>query len=445
MRFCRVLRRFFLPFIGIAILLGQAAAPQVLKAEDAAPAAVIYRSPSERPAYAVLVDKSEQRLHLYRIDRGLERVFTMRCSTGENKGAKTRSGDRKTPEGVYFFTNAYEQKDLSPIYGTRAFPIDYPNSLDRLRGLTGNSIWLHGTNKPIRDRDSNGCIALQNEDIDRLAPYITLYDTPIIIQKKLEMTADETGRKRFAGRVQELLEGYREALVHGSYHDYLSFYDDAFLPEIDWWTEWEGRKVALTGEKRTLGIEFGDTAVYRHGDMAVATVSQTLLVDDTRIPVGVKTLFLSVGDGGLHIVAEAFSGLNGEDMNAAGNPLVIAANSFHPMADTRTEIADMIEDWLKAWSAKDIDQYGAFYARDFSSQGMGLDSWIAYKRDLNKKYDYIKVTSDRLRIKNGDKRATASFVQTYEASGYRAVGMKSLLLKRENGQWKIYRETFRRK
>jgi hypothetical protein len=64
---------------------------------------------------------------------------------------------------------------------------------------------------------------------------------------------------------------------------------------------------------------------------------------------------------------------------------------------------------------------------------------------LNRKYKSIRVSVKDLKIKNGKKRSSAVFYQTYVSDRYRATGKKELLFKRENGQWKIYRETWKKK
>jgi len=121
---------------------------------------LIYLGQEQENRHAIIVDKATQTLFLYTHNDQilLEKQYV--CSTGEKKGAKQKSGDSKTPEGVYFFVKDYPDRDLSETYGTRAFPMDYPNVLDRINGHTGNSIWLHGTNKPITPRDSNGCMMI---------------------------------------------------------------------------------------------------------------------------------------------------------------------------------------------------------------------------------------------------------------------------------------------
>ncbi|MBU2521702.1 MAG: L,D-transpeptidase family protein [Proteobacteria bacterium] len=97
------------------------------------PAMLVSCSTEQGNEYAMVVEKDTQCLFLYKYDEKMyNEINRFKCSTGETPGAKSVSGDKRTPEGVYFFTQEYKKRDLAPIYGTRAFPTDYPNILDRI-------------------------------------------------------------------------------------------------------------------------------------------------------------------------------------------------------------------------------------------------------------------------------------------------------------------------
>ncbi|MCK5348925.1 MAG: L,D-transpeptidase, partial [Desulfobacula sp.] len=187
---------------------------------------------------AILVEKSSQQAFLYsHVGTKIIKKLQFSCSTGEAYGNKEKSGDKKTPEGVYFIKDKYEDKDLSPIYGKKAFPIDYPNFMDKVDNRSGNNIWLHGTNKVLKAMDSNGCVAMVDDNILNISEYVAINETPVIIVNKLSMT----DRDRLSSQntmIQEWFDGWTDAINKGSYHDYLSLYDDSYLPEILWWKKW---------------------------------------------------------------------------------------------------------------------------------------------------------------------------------------------------------------
>ena len=52
---------------------------------------------------------------------------------GQKDGDKLVEGDKRTPEGVYFFQTAMDGKRVNyNEYGNRIFTLDYPNYFDRL-------------------------------------------------------------------------------------------------------------------------------------------------------------------------------------------------------------------------------------------------------------------------------------------------------------------------
>ena len=69
---------------------------------------------------------------------------------------------------------------------------------------------------------------------------------------------------------------------------------------------------------------------------------------------------------------------------------------------------------------------------------------MQYKKQLSEKYSYIRVTREKLRTNMGKERATVQFIQKYESNRHKAVGVKRLELKQEDGQWKIFREIWKR-
>ncbi len=95
--------------------------------------APLLKWPEQGSPYAVLVDKSKQEVSLYHKDNPFKPLKTYPASTGENDGPKSKMNDRKTPEGIYFFTDSFVDRELAPIYGVRAFPLTTPTPSTRPR------------------------------------------------------------------------------------------------------------------------------------------------------------------------------------------------------------------------------------------------------------------------------------------------------------------------
>lgn len=401
---------------------------------------------------AIIVEKASQRLMLYSFDGTYRNIMNFDCSTGEIAGAKTRAGDKKTPEGIYFFLQAHEKKYLSAVYGDRAFPMDYPNLMDRLHDHKGNSIWMHGTNKTIQPMNSNGCIVLDNDDINTLSPYVTLNRTPIIVVEKVRYVPAQQNRV-VGEQLTELLQDWNQAISSGTYQEYLTFYDAEYVPDISWWPAWlkTQKRLSESGTSPVVGME--PPVIVKDNEVYVALFDQVVTLGGRSLPVGTRKLFIAKDEDRFRIVGDEFQPQVLEPKPAKPEyPLLAACLSMKPEMESGPkkgaaddqEIAGLIEDWLQAWSSKDIDRYGSHYSKGFQAEGMNLDNWLKYKRQLSRKYEYIKISKKNLAIDRGENTSTASFVQEYESSGYKAVGKKRLLLKREGGRWKIYRETWKR-
>ena len=136
---------------------------------------------------AVVVDKLHRRLVLYRAGREVAAYSAEFGGGGLER--KLYSGDRATPEGRYRVT---VKKAPGATKYHLALLIDYPNAEDRRRyreaaaegavpagaGI-GGLIEIHGDGGTGRDW-TDGCVALHNDDMDRLFPQVTV-GTPVTI------------------------------------------------------------------------------------------------------------------------------------------------------------------------------------------------------------------------------------------------------------------------
>jgi hypothetical protein len=359
--------------------------------------------------YVIAVEKESQQLFVYSCAGTCTQVLRFACSTGRSQGAKAVQGDNKTPEGIYFFVNIHEQKDLAPIYGIRAFVTDYPNSTDRSNSRTGSEIWLHGTNKVLKDRDSSGCVVMENENIQTISQYITLNRTPMIIVEKLSYSPDPA----VSESLRKLVAGWTQALQSGSYHKYLQFYDDEYLPDMSWWLKWnKARKDAVSLESGRLGI-------FKYGDKYMAITEQSVKSAEKQTTIGMRKLFIAKKAEEFRIIGDEYQGI----ASYTEHPLLAAARmvktvpvaaSSEPLSATDQDgIGQMLDQWLSAWSSKDIGQYSEFYASDFHSQGMDKTAWLKYKENLNRKYRYIRVSKRDVTIRKDNSHIIVSFMQSY--------------------------------
>lgn len=221
---------------------------------------------SKNTAYALVVDKGKNRLYVYRnAGPGLppELVVDFYIVLGKVSGDKVFEGDLKTPNGVYFVTSYFPDEKLPPLYGSGAFPVNYPNELDRRRNKTGSGIWLHGTDKSLYSRpplDSEGCVVLTNDEFRRIAQYVEVGRTPVIISEGVEWISSREWLDRNI-ELQAVLETWRQSWEKANVDAYLQMYSQ------DFWTKgydsrsWSAYKKLVFRGKTYQKIDLSDISL----------------------------------------------------------------------------------------------------------------------------------------------------------------------------------------
>lgn len=182
---------------------------------DRVPRYLLRMGPSQR--HAIVVDASRYRAFVFENANGTPRlVEDFYATLGKNGIEKLREGDRKTPIGVYHVTSLIPGAKLPDLYGWGALPISYPNEWDRLAGRTGYGIWLHGVPSDTyarAPRASDGCLALANPDIERLAQRVQVGATPVIIADRVEWVTSAAARAESAKSRNSSRRGARTGRV----------------------------------------------------------------------------------------------------------------------------------------------------------------------------------------------------------------------------------------
>lgn len=385
----------------------------------------------------ILVDKDSQKLYFLKKEEGkaFKIIHELNCSTGKKIGDKNKSGDAKTPEGVYYITGHHLDRYLAPVYGTRAFTLDYPNFIDKAEGKNGYNIWIHGTDKdPLEKRTTNGCVALANNDIDKLKNIIRVGKTPVIIKKKIDFTDFETSENETGIKIKEFFSDWQKSLTAGSYHTYLSFYADDFLPDISWWMDWRSKRKKLP-EIVSMGNK--NLKIFRE-DKGLYTIwfDEFMGSKENNVVLGHRKLFVKSIDNKFKIIADFYSD--------SKTDLLTAAVKLDKDLNFDANIKKFIADWSRAWSNKDIKMYSKSYSSKFYSDGMNKKQWISHKKRLNKKYRYISVEVENIKVQTDGEYMVAEFLQKYKSSGFSATGVKTLILKQEKDSWKIFKEMWKK-
>lgn len=215
---------------------------------------------------AILVDKSANRLYVFEKEETgqlLVQIKDFYISTGKLIGDKKVKGDLRTPEGVYFVTSWINPEKLPDKYGIGAFPVNYPNELDKHNGKTGYGIWLHGTDKGYYSRpprDSEGCVVLTNIDLESLKSHIEPGVTPVVIANEVEwIKHDEWINERES--LLQAIENWRLDWQSMDVDKYLSHYGTDFWSVSHNLKSWSSRKRYLAKNKIFQKIALTDMSL----------------------------------------------------------------------------------------------------------------------------------------------------------------------------------------
>lgn len=111
----------------------------------------------------------------------------------------------------------------------------------------------------------------------------------------------------------------------------------------------------------------------------------------------------------------------------------------------RDALLARIEAWRQAWMSRDTASYLAYYAEDFTTQGMDRRAFAAHKHRVNaaKKFIEVQLRDISLFRYPGTEEPLwlAEFTMDYRSDNYRVTAQKQQFWKRTaDGTWKVFRE-----
>jgi tetratricopeptide (TPR) repeat protein len=129
----------------------------------------------------------------------------------------------------------------------------------------------------------------------------------------------------------------------------------------------------------------------------------------------------------------------------AERPAAKAESAARGVGDAKPDeaaIVAAIQQWAAAWSSKDFKRYLAAYSDRFEPQQFpSRTAWEAHRRPRVTRPDLEEVKVSDIRVKvlpGGD--AEVKFRQRYEAGNLKLNSVKTAVMTREAGAWKILRE-----
>ncbi len=217
-----------------------------------------------------LVDKGRSRMFVYERDAqgGWQRISDEYVVTGAIAGDKLKEGDKRTPNGVYRFVQKLAGKQLPDRYGPVAFPIDYPNALDRLHHKNGGGIWMHGYALGVGrrpPRDTKGCFALPNARLLAMADHVHLGQSWVVVGEHLAF-GDGKARQALADSVRAALQAWSRDWSSRDVDAYLAHYHPNFHSETRDLAAWSAYKRRVNTSKSYIHVALDDFTIIRVPD-----------------------------------------------------------------------------------------------------------------------------------------------------------------------------------
>ncbi|MBY0575442.1 MAG: L,D-transpeptidase [Gallionellaceae bacterium] len=232
-----------------------------------------------RQKYALVVDTSRATLFVYENVNGEPHYVTdFYVTIGKLGSEKVSKGDQRTPIGVYFVKAELPKNKLADMYGSGAYPISYPNEWDRKNGRSGNGIWLHGTPSDTYSRPpraSNGCVVLANDDLNKLAPYLQVGITPVIITNQMDWSNEHDQGERDA--LLHEIEQWRKDWSSLDTGAYLKHYARSFSSDNMNIAAWSKQKQTVNSAKSWIKVNLSRVSVFTYPEqpnMAVVNFEQ---------------------------------------------------------------------------------------------------------------------------------------------------------------------------
>lgn len=269
---------------------------------------------SSSSPYALLVDKGQRTLTVWKWNgEKPELVKAYPTDIGRNDGPKSSEGDRKTPEGVYFFQNVRDKGLDFSLYGSKAYETDYPNYFDRLEKKTGTGIWLHAVpDSQTLWRGSRGCVVVRNKVIEEIGQYIALKTTPMVVQPKIDyLTVEEWNSER--QKMIDWLEKWRAAWMTKDLDKYMAYYSENFHSLGMNKSKWRRYKSGLSDKYTFIKVNLTNIQAFKHQDKFMIRFMQEY-ASDQKQDFGEKILYVQDIPSGMGIVGEQWNAKTQADL-----------------------------------------------------------------------------------------------------------------------------------
>lgn len=378
----------------------------------------------------VLIDKSEKKLYDLSVKGdNLTTENTFPIIYGINEGDKIVSGDGKTPEGIYYIKSWIPGSSLvkqygnyGKIYGAGAFPLTYPNPVDKIRKKTGYGIWIHGIDPEDSKETTQGCVAMHNDNLAALHKSISAKDPVIITDKILLLTKDEYNMLR--NNYFNIFDGFIKSWQENDYNTFKNYIHKDFKGQGKNASAYLASKKYLMNRFKDRVIKTDNTKIFIQNNYNFLIDTQQFYCAQNITSYGNKRYYFTVDNGQAKLISEE-------------------ATSLNPNNLIYNYIQTFLQDWADAWRSADPDKYITFYSDNFKNGWMNKNDWYTYKKSLFEKAGVITLEITNITWNSDNNIYKASFKQKYSGGTVSDFGTKTIVFEGCPGSFKIISETWK--
>lgn len=358
----------------------------------------------------ILVDKGQD--EFFYLEKHGDEVTRLHYPSihGEKEGDKQVQGDLKTPEGVYFVRGKIQVPLDFEMYGDHAYPLNYPNPIDVLRGKTGGGIWIHSKGNPIEGQATQGCVAIDLADIKALDKYLQA-GTPVVIAQGIRSSFHKD---------KELEKKHVQSSEPAKEH--------AEAPVL---SEAEAELLAQSG---TLGANALEVMEEKEQDFT-QMLGSFISSDNSEKSEQVQG---AQGEENQAVDTAAEQNVKPQEPAIEEKP---AAREEAVYADNSQD-ADFIRqatyDWNNAWAERSEEFFDFYDTEKYSRTSGSFAKFKANKEGLFSTLSWIYIAVDDVEVLEGPDYFVSWFKQYYVAPNHKTEGIRRLYwMKDDSGAYKV--------
>ncbi len=362
----------------------------------------------------ILVDKGKN--EFFYLEKHGEKITRLHYPSihGENEGDKQVEGDLKTPEGVYFVRGKIQVPLDFEMYGNHAYVLNYPNPIDILRGKTGGGIWIHSKGNPISGQRTQGCVAIDLEDIKSLDKYLKA-GTPVVIAEGIQSSFHKE---------KELEERHGAAGLGQNAAGSAKASEEVAPAAASALSEAEAERL---GQTENLGANALEVVEEKEEN----AMAGSLLASDSSV---VSEEENAVQSGQDTSVRHFENSDETEKPQAQEQKEVVYADNSND-ADF---IRQATYDWNNAWSARSQEFFDFYDQEKYSKTCGSFAGFKANKQGLFSSLAWIYIAVDDVEVLEGPDYFVSWFKQLYVAPNHKTEGIRRLYwLKDDSGNYKV--------